>query len=167
MGSWVLGEKAPFFQADRLRGPVVDSKGSGVQIPLRRPLFAPCGPASAVLGERRQRDAPGLGLIPVISPSWVMTKAAGSPRSVARCLAREGKTLGPKTPSFFPASVLAKPWCFLGSHYLDPGLLAWIPLITKSETPVHNSDGWLCVFNSQPDPGMCYVCKASGFCGSE
>lgn len=70
----------------------MDSKGFGVLIP-QGVLFAPRGPTSPVLGAGRRRDAPGFGLIPVIYPPWIMTKALESPPSVARCLAREGKGL--------------------------------------------------------------------------
>lgn len=99
MGSWVLDEEAHFFRAERLR------------VPQRTPRVwssnsCPRGPASAVLDKGRQPGAPRLGLIGVTSLPWLMTE---SPRCVARCLAREGKTLSPKHPLLSFPSLRVRP----------------------------------------------------------
>lgn len=69
----------------------------------------------------------------VISPPWGMKEG---PRSVARCLAREGIAVTRDASSFPPQPLSVAKLVFARTTPPAPGLLAWIRLITKSETHV-------------------------------
>lgn len=88
LGSGVRNEKSLFSEPGGLRGPAADSEGVEGRFSARRPVLS----GFRCAGRGGGHEMPP-GLVPSLSccTPWVMTKARESPRSGARCLAREGK----------------------------------------------------------------------------
>jgi hypothetical protein len=104
------------------------------------------------------RDLPGA----LVLPPWVVTRVQGTPRSIARSLARVSP--GPETPSAsFPASLYGLSFRPLN---LD---LGWLPLHgglscadNEKETPVQNNSQVAWVWSAHTGPRR-HVGHVQGF----
>lgn len=160
----MLDEKAPFFRVEQPRGPVVDSKG--LEFKFRQGvLFAPRGLASAVLGEGRQRDVPGLGLAPVISPRLGYDGGPGGAHGVSHAASHvKARRCDRRRPPPSPASASGSAEVF--SRAKPPGLLDWIRLITKAKLLcVTQMLGYVFSFRCLAQERVTFVVRLWGFVG--